>query len=324
MMLQRGSTARRALAVLAGLLALTGVVVGAHADHARAGTRPDRAEPMPSKGEDLAYEIGRGVRTADRALRHPAPSVSIMSFNVCGGVCHHGEVERTAGYTARTAVARNASVVLLQELCYGQFVRVRSLLAAKGYSGTFAAASRSAGCAVDDPQQRTGFGVAVLVRGAMHARVVKPLPTPTGIERRLLLGVTADVAGRSTFVAVVHLSPSPAAGLQRQLSALAKYMNPKASRPSIVGGDFNSLPNNPGLGGFYSATAGGTGKFIETDEMRTGIAARGGTATFDTADRKIDYVFLSDEWFEHPRAESLTTTMSDHHIYIGTARITSG
>jgi endonuclease/exonuclease/phosphatase family metal-dependent hydrolase len=324
MMLQHGSTSRRALAVLAGLLVLTGLGVGAHATHAHAGTRPEWVEPLPGEGEDLAYEMGRGLRSADRALRHPAVSISVMSFNVCGGVCHRGEVQRTAVYTARTAVARNASVVLLQELCYGQFVRVRSLLAAQGYSGTFAAASQSAGCAVGDPQHRTGFGVAVLVRGAVHARVVKPLPTPAGTEKRLLLGVTADVGGRSTFVAVVHLSPSPAAGLQRQLSALADYLNPKASRPLIVGGDFNSLPNNPGLGGFYSAAAGGQGRFIETDEMRTGVAARGGTATFDTAGRKIDYVFLADEWFGHPRAESLATTMSDHHIYLGTARIAGG
>jgi endonuclease/exonuclease/phosphatase family metal-dependent hydrolase len=247
-----------------------------------------------------------------------------MSFNVCGGVCHRGEVTRTAGYVARTAVARKASVVLLQELCYGQFLQVRSLLAAKGYSGTFATTAQSGGCAVADPGHRRGFGVAVLVRGSFRGRVVKPLPTPPGAEKRVLLGVTAAVGGRSTFVAVVHLSPSAATGLQSQLAVLAGYLNPKASRPVIVGGDFNALPDNPGLSRLYSAETGGTGRFREADQMRTGRAERGGAATFDTADRKIDYVFLAAAWFAHPSAVSLATTVSDHNVYIGKAQIAGG
>lgn len=315
---------RRTLAVLVGLLVLAALAIAARATDARAGTPPEWVEPAPVGGGGLAYEMGRGVRSADRARRHPAVQVSVMSFNVCGGVCHRGEVTRTAGYVARTALARSASIVLLQELCYGQFLRVRSLLAANGYSASFAAATQSAECGTADPGHRRGFGVAVLVRGPSHGRVVKPLPTPAGTEKRLLLGVTAVVGGRSTFVAVVHLSPSPAAGLQWQLAVLAGYLNPKASRPLIVGGDFNSLPGNPGLGGLYSAAAGGTGRFLETDETRTGGAERGGAATFDTAGRKIDYVFVSDGWFRHPSATSLATTMSDHHVYIGTARIAGG
>jgi endonuclease/exonuclease/phosphatase family metal-dependent hydrolase len=320
----RSLQTRRTAAVLIGLILLAGLAIATRATDARAGAPPEWVEPVPAVGGGLAYQMGRGVRSADRARRHPAVEISVMSFNVCGGVCHRGEVTRTARYVARTAVARNASVLLLQELCYGQFLGVRSLLAAKGYTASFATTTQSAQCAIADPGHRRGFGVAVLVRGPAHGRVVKPLPTPPGTEKRLLLGVTAVVGGRSTFVAVVHLSPSPAAGLQGQLAVLARYLNPKASRPVIVGGDFNSLPGNPGLAGLYSAAAGGTGRFLETDEMRTGVAERGGAATFDTAGRKIDYVFLSDGWFGHPSAASLPTTMSDHHVYIGTARIAGG
>jgi endonuclease/exonuclease/phosphatase family metal-dependent hydrolase len=315
---------RRTLAVLVGLLALAGLGIGTPATDARAGTPPERVEPLPAGGAGLAYKIGLGVRSAERALLHPVVEISVMSFNVCGAVCHRGEVTRTAGYVARTAVARKASVVLLQELCYGQFLQVRSLLAAKGYSGTFATTAQSGSCAVADPKHRRGFGVAVLARGSVRGRVVKPLPTSAGAEKRVLLGVTAVVGGRSTFVAVVHLSPSAASGLQSQLTVLAGYVNPKASRPVIVGGDFNALPDNPGLRRLYSAAAGGTGRFLEADQMRTGRAERGGAATFDIAGRKIDYVFLSDRWFGHPSAKSLATTMSDHNVYIGTARIAGG
>jgi endonuclease/exonuclease/phosphatase family metal-dependent hydrolase len=321
MMLLQGWSSRRALGVVTGVLVLVGLGIGAPATDARAGTQPEKVQ-RPSGGEPgLAYEMGRRVRGAERAVRHPVVEVSVMSFNVCGGVCHRGEVERTARYTARTALARNASVVLLQELCYGQFLRIRSLLAADGFSGSFATATQSAGCASGDPRHRKGFGVAVLVRGSLWGRVVKPLPTPAGVEKRLLLGVTADVGGRETFVAAVHLSPSPAAGLDGQLAALARYLNPKASRPVIVGGDFNALPDNPGLGGLYSAAVGGTGRFTETDEMRTGVPARGGAATFDTDGRKIDYVFVSAEWFDREWARSVATSMSDHHVYLGSARV---
>ena len=41
---------------------------------------------------------------------------------------------------------------------------------------------------------------------------------------RALLGVTAVLAGRRTFVATVHLSPSPAAGLDTQLATVAHYL----------------------------------------------------------------------------------------------------
>ena len=315
---------RRTLAILVGLLALAGLGIGTPATDARAGTSSSWVEPVPAGGGGLAYEIGLGVRSAVRVRPHPVVEVSAMSFNVCGAVCHRGEVRATAGYVARTAVARKASVVLLQELCYGQFLQVRSLLAAKGYSGTFATTAQSASCAVADPKHRRGFGVAVLVRGSLRARVVKWLPTAPGVEKRVLLGVTAVVGGRSTFVAVVHLSPSAAAGLQGQLAVLAGYLNPKASKPLIVGGDFNALPDNPGLRGLYTAAAGGTGRFIEADQTRTGQVERGGAATFDIDGRKIDYVFLAQRWFSHPRAVSLATTMSDHHVYIGTARIAGG
>jgi endonuclease/exonuclease/phosphatase family metal-dependent hydrolase len=322
MRVQRGTRTRRTLALLIGALVLTGVGVGAPATDARAGVPAMPVDPGPVP-RTAPYQISAGVRSAQRAVRRPAAPVSVMSFNVCGGVCRRGEVARTAAYTARTAVARHASVVLLQELCYSQFLRIRALLAARGYAGRFAAATRSGACDDDDRHGRA-FGVAVLVRGTAFGQVVKPLPTPAGVERRLLLGVTASVSGRETFVAVVHLSPSPRAGLQRQLAVLARYLNPRAARPLIVGGDFNSLPDNPGLGGLYSAAAGGAGRFTELDETRTGVPQRGGAATFDTAGRKIDYVFLSERWFRQPRAASMATSMSDHCVYLGTARVVTG
>ncbi len=297
---------------------LRGVVVGltlavsvVAADDAGAVARRDPGA-APAKP---AYTRTVGAMAAVPVARRPSARVTVMSFNVCGGVCRGGEVTRTAEFTASTAVRRRASVVLLQELCFSQYVRVRALLARHGYTGRFAASTDAGRCDDHDRGHGRGFGVAVLVRGGASGAVVRRLPTPPGVESRVMLGTTATVGGRRTFVAVVHLSPSPKAGLAGQLRAVAAYLTPRADRPVIVGGDFNALPAYAGMNRFYARDAGGAGRFTEMDRRH------GGAPTFDVADRKIDYVFVSEGHFAGHRAVSVGTDMSDHRVYIGTARV---
>jgi endonuclease/exonuclease/phosphatase family metal-dependent hydrolase len=269
-----------------------------------------------------AYPLASPPVALSPVPRGASRAATVVSFNACGGVCRRGEVDRTAAHIADVALRRDADAVLLQELCYGQYVRVRTLLAAHGYTGRFVASTRSRACAGDDHRQALGFGVAELVRGRISGSLVLPLPTSRGFERRTLLGVSALIGGRRTLVLVVHLSPSAAAGLDRQLALLSGYLDRYTGEPVIVGGDFNSLPDKAGLATVYSAAAGGTGDFIEADELRGRRPARGGAPTFDVAGRKIDYVFLSADFFSHPQATSLWTGLSDHRVYVATARIT--
>jgi endonuclease/exonuclease/phosphatase family metal-dependent hydrolase len=301
--------------VVVALLALATTDVAIPAGPAAA--RPDAG----GAGPEAAYTRPGATMAAAPVLRRPSVAVSVMSFNVCGGVCRGGEVRRTAAFTANTAVRQRASVVLLQELCYSQYVRIRELLAPHGYTGRFAAGAAAGRCDDHDRRHGRGFGVAVLARGKTSGTVVRRLPTAPGAEGRVMLGTTATVGGRRTFVAVVHLSPSPRAGLARQLRSVAAYLAPRAGRPVIVGGDFNALPTYPGLSRFYATAAGGTGRFVELDERRGGTSARSGAPTFDVAGRKIDYVFVSEGLFAEPRATSIGTGMSDHRVYIGTARV---
>jgi endonuclease/exonuclease/phosphatase family metal-dependent hydrolase len=255
--------------------------------------------------------------TAAAARPHTAPrNVTVMSFNACGALCRHGEVVRTAEHVVTVARQRNVDAVLLQELCYRQFQQIRRSLAPLGYAGRFAGTTRSRTCG-------SAFGVATLVRGPVSGSVVMPLPTSSGYEQRALLGVTARVGGRTTFVAVVHLSPSPAAGLDGQLAVVARYLDRRTGLPVIIGGDFNSLPSKPGLARFYSTAAGGTGHFVEADQAHGARIARGGAPTFDVAGRKIDYVFLAADAFAAARATSTATGFSDHRVYVATARPTS-
>jgi endonuclease/exonuclease/phosphatase family metal-dependent hydrolase len=270
-----------------------------------------RGEPSATLVEPSAASRADPVASAAHvAQAYAIPhDVTVISFNACGAACRHGEVPVTARHIA--TLARTADVILLQELCRPQFDRVRKLL--PGFRGRYAPAIVGRGCG------GTAFGVAVLVRGPVLSSVVLPLPTSPGYEHRNLLGVTTRIGGRRTFVATVHLSPSPSAGLDSQLAAVARYLD--GDGPTIVGGDFNSLPEKPELLQFYSGAAGGTGHFIEADEFRNRRPAIGGVPTFDVAERKIDYVFFSAGDFARPSASSEPTALSDHRVYEATARI---
>jgi endonuclease/exonuclease/phosphatase family metal-dependent hydrolase len=279
----------------------------------------------------LSAVLSLGVARSDATIRgtwrmEPATAtdpdeIGLMSFNVCGGVCRRGEVTRTADHIAGAVLDHRVSVVLLQELCYRQFVRVRSRLAGHGFRALFAAqrqSRRCGGAGHGGVGHGRDFGVAILVRGRTAKTVVRHLPTTRGAEGRLLLGTTATVAGRSTFVVCVHLSPSPSQGRDRQLAAVADLVGRRADRPAIVGGDFNTIPGDPGLARLYSPSVGGSGRFTELDETRNGNPEMGGAGTF--AHRKIDYMFLSEAHFTHQRAEAVPTRYSDHRIYLGRAQ----
>jgi endonuclease/exonuclease/phosphatase family metal-dependent hydrolase len=250
-----------------------------------------------------------------------ASTVTAMSFNMCGVVCRKGEVRTTAAYTASKITGKGVTVAFLQEVCYSQYRQLKGLVEGKGYTTAFASQTSSGTCDNVDSRYGRGFGTAIVVKGRSTGRTVLPLPVPPGVEKRNLLGLTATIGGRSTFVATVHTSPGVRSGLDQQLPVLAKFLNARASRPVIVGGDFNALPTNPAMARFYSPAAGGTGAFTELDEAHAGAAARSGRATFDVADRKIDYLFVSRTHFGSPRASTGATSMSDHRLYVGTANL---
>jgi endonuclease/exonuclease/phosphatase family metal-dependent hydrolase len=233
----------------------------------------------------------------------PSSYLRVMSFNACGAACRNGEIPHTAVAIAGAALGDRAAVVMLQELCVGQYRRIGELLRAYGYTGRFTAPTRAHGCGAD-----RRFGVALFVRGPVTGSTVLRLPTRPGYEKRALLGVSATLTGRETIVAVVHLSPSPAAGLDDQLRVLAAYLRRRPDRPTLVGGDFNALPGKPGMRRVAA------GRYVELD-------GRHNRPTFDPAERKIDYVFASTAAFADPRAVVRPTPMSDHRVYSGSFRV---
>jgi endonuclease/exonuclease/phosphatase family metal-dependent hydrolase len=242
-----------------------------------------------------------------------------MTFNICGAVCRDGEVPDTAAHVVRRVLDGDLDVAFLQEVCRGQFQRIKASLRKKGYTALFARTAADARCDGDAGHGK-GFGVALLVRGEAGRPVRLALPVGAGYERRSMLGATATIGGRMTFVASVHASPSVDAGRDAQLDAVARYLDAKAPMPTIVGGDFNTLPGDPAMARFYAPRAGGTGRYLELDELRDGTPTRSGRPTYNTVPRKIDYIFFSGAHFRTPRANVIRTSMSDHSVYLGGVR----
>jgi endonuclease/exonuclease/phosphatase family metal-dependent hydrolase len=235
------------------------------------------------------------------------PAVRVLTFNICGNVCRHGEVTGTTGFLAYRIRSLNASVTMLQEICYSQFLGVRTRLARFGYSAAFAAATNGSHCDDHDRKHGRGFGVALLARGPMVGLVAHRLPSPYGMreEGRVVLGATVRVAGRSIFAVTTHTAVG-GPDLAVQMGALHRWLAPMAANgPVLFGGDLNSLPASPDLDGFYTA-------FREADSDRDNPMP-----TFIPAPRKIDYIFGSLGWFVPGGASRTRTSYSDHYMYVG-------
>jgi endonuclease/exonuclease/phosphatase family metal-dependent hydrolase len=223
-------------------------------------------------------------------------------------------VARTAGNIAYQIRARHATVTMLQELCYSQFLGVRARLAGHGYTAVFAAADRGGRCDDFDHRHGQGFGVAIVARGRLAGRVVRALPSPSAIraERRVLLGSSLRIGGRSVYLVTTHTAPG-GPNLAMQMAAIQRYLTPiAATRPVIFGGDLNSLPDNADLDTFYSPRYGGSGVFREADDTRTHPIP-----TFITVPRKIDYLFAGERFFTPRGAAAAATGFSDHRMYVG-------
>jgi len=238
------------------------------------------------------------------------PAVKVVTFNLCGNVCRYGEVAATSGNIAYKVRKVGASVVMLQELCYTQFLGIRSRLQRYGYTAEFAAASSGGHCDDDDHRHGKAFGIALLAHGVMTGPVMYRLPNPESStsEGRVLLAATVHLPGRVIFAATTHTALG--ANLPLQLEAIRRWMVPLAGHaPLVFGGDLNTSPQNAALDDFYAA-------FNEANVDR----AKPMSTFIPAPARKIDYLFGS-KWYLKPIwVGRANTGYSDHYLYMGTFR----
>ncbi|MCA2218780.1 endonuclease/exonuclease/phosphatase family protein [Jidongwangia harbinensis] len=267
----------------------------------------------------ILLSVVSGTLVAGPAQAAPA-AVRVMTFNLCGNVCRHGEVAGTAAHAAYQIRSRRVDVAFLQEVCYSQFLGVRSRLRKHGYTATFARTTGGGRCDDDDRRHGRGFGLAIVAKGKLTGRVARFLPSPAsaGPEPRALLGATVTVHRRRVFVATTHTAPG-GPNLDAQLAAVHRYLAPiAAGRRVLFGGDLNMLPHRPGLDVYFSAASpGGRGVFRDADGGRFTPACRCGRPTFRTVPRKIDYLFGNERFFRPRSAAIAGTGFSDHRVYVG-------
>ncbi|MEU4241738.1 endonuclease/exonuclease/phosphatase family protein [Actinoplanes sp. NPDC026619] len=237
------------------------------------------------------------------------PPVRAVTFNICGNVCRHGETSDTSANIAYRIYKLGASVAMLQEVCYSQFLALQTRLAPFGYRATFAPADTGGQCDNYDTKHGRAFGVALVARGSFASRVIYRLPSPYGeAEGRVVLGATAVLRRRTVFVVTTHTTTS-GPNRDAQLSALRRWLTPiAATSPVIFGGDLNSMPEDSALDGFYTS-------FVEANRDRQKVLT-----TFIPVPRKIDYLFASPGFLTPVGVARANTGYSDHCMYLGVFR----
>ncbi|MES9808275.1 endonuclease/exonuclease/phosphatase family protein [Streptomyces sp. CS081A] len=240
----------------------------------------------------LLFTAGTAPATADVVDRDTAPSLRFISYNICGAskTC---ETRDDAGKAEwRNAIVHaidywDTDLVMLQEVCYGQWLTLRDHLASRSgvkYDTTWGAALSSVpGCKRWDPTPETDepgelrFGLAVFAKGGpgtidLSSKSVTFLAEPVQAEDRILLCAKATVDARTVRACNTHIDFN-APNTKAQTAEVARITRDfaNAGNPVVLAGDFNQLPKHPDMNPLYNHGADvdgnpATGVFQEVDE----------------------------------------------------------
>ncbi|MFD3536796.1 endonuclease/exonuclease/phosphatase family protein [Streptomyces sp. NPDC058664] len=306
---------------------------------------------------------GAGPVQADVVDKDTAPKPRFISYNICGAssTCEDrpSSAEKTEWLDAVVHAIDywDTDLVMLQEVCYGQWTLLRDRLANRTgttYDSVWGAALPTAdGCSRWDPtpdkiiDSDERFGLVILSKGTgsidMTTRSVTFLPEATAGEDRILLCVKTQVTGRPVRACNTHIDWRDANTTEQidKVAALTRdYAN--AGDPVVLAGDFNQRPEHPDMNVLYNhgtdeKGAPSTGVFQEVDEndkerfgtrcdqtedrCRTGENTATTTcSTHTTENAKIDYVFLSYHFFTTVRGDAVGCSgIADHHLLRGAA-----
>jgi endonuclease/exonuclease/phosphatase family metal-dependent hydrolase len=257
----------------------------------------------------LLVAVLRAVPPASAQL--PTPQ-SFLQFNMCGHACHQGTVVVDEIVRAVTTHQPEPSVVMLEEVCRSQYIRLDTTLVA--YAGHFETTQR------DRCDDGTDYGIAVLVRTHQMSLIGGwELPNPASGEVRHLACVrtTAFSLGRPLAACVTHIDSTPGNVGPQIAFVAAKVATLRLGHRVILGGDFNAVPQDPRLRVLYgvSTEAGGDG-YTNCGGARMPCGpGSGGTEPIN----KIDFVFLVG--FIGPHTTVVPAAHSDHAMLWGSAAL---
>ena len=265
----------------------------------------------------LAAVLSVGVMSAIQpapATAAPAPTrIKVAQYNT--------DQVPAAWQEAKAALKRN-DVVLVQEVCHGWLANRPAGTAYSFHPQTYRASGTKPCPVVAGFTQWKGNVVMRLGKGAAHKHAYykgRYAKVPTTQPKRKNFGVACldfGLRGHKVTACSTHIQVYgyDADGNEAKGYPVTKYQHEQTkalvgltnrwtpTRKVIVGGDFNMKPKKAPLTRIYSY--GGTGKFVEADQLATKGAARAGRPTTDSADRKIDYIFFEGK---HVRLSSKDT-----------------
>ena len=164
------------------------------------------------------------------------------------------------------------------------------------------------------------YGIAVLSRGYVGYTLTFPLrvsPAETraggSSEPRVALLAIANVRGANWHVVNTHLDPAEGAARAQEVGRLVDLVHDQqaAGVSLVVGGDFNSTPDNAVLAPLRAAGL--------RDAWTECGSGDGFTYPADKPVKRIDYLFLSGS-FHCSAASVLDTQISDHRPVLITLR----
>ncbi|MFJ7159818.1 FG-GAP-like repeat-containing protein [Streptomyces sp. NPDC101118] len=267
------------------------------------------------------------------------PPVRTISYNACGAYAAKCQSELTpAAWTEGLqghVTDWDADVVMLQEMCKGQYDRLQQVL--PGYTGVWTSTQTADGCAKWGEDK--SFGQALLVKAprsevtGMSAEL-----TPAGFtdEKRSVVCARAPLDGRTVLACGTHLRRDDAA--QNDTPALMERIEAWSNGlPVILAGDFNARPSYAHMDPVYAgrpgtvslAEADGTDQQYFTAACKTAGATecRSGAPTLVDSETgtkyvsKFDFTFFTRQDFRDLRSETVETglTKVKDHLLVRSA-----
>ncbi|MFF9475190.1 FG-GAP-like repeat-containing protein [Streptomyces roseolus] len=240
------------------------------------------------------------------------PQVRTITYNVCGADAEVCRSELSLGAWANGVVGHitdwDSDVVMLQEMCKGQYDELRKLL--PGYAGVWESNRTAPGCSKWGADQT--FGQALLVKGPQsQVTGMSAVVTADVTEPRSVVCAKAPVEGRTVLACSTHLRQD--ALTHNNTPALMEHIDDWANGlPVILAGDFNAAPHYSHMDPVYAGRP-GTLSLVEAGCGDT--ACRSGVATLVDKDKtkyesKFDYTFFTEQDFRERRSETVETGLT--------------
>ncbi|MET9605268.1 FG-GAP-like repeat-containing protein [Streptomyces sp. NPDC006512] len=261
-----------------------------------------------------------------------------ISYNVCGAYAKCQSEMPPAAWAdgVRDHVTDwDADVTMLQEMCKGQYDRLREVL--PGYAGVWTSTQTADGCAKWGEDK--SFGQALLVKAPQsEVAGMSAELTPPGFtgEKRSVVCAKAPVDGRAVLACGTHLRRDDAA--QNDTPALLQRIETWANGlPVILAGDFNARPDYAHMDPVYAGRP-GTLSFAEADStdqqyFSTACKTAGATECRSGAPTLVDgetgtkyvskfgFTFFTRQDFRDLRSETVETgyTKVKDHLMVRSA-----